>query len=336
MESTRILGVVIDNKLSNTAQCDMVKSKLSFKWWTIKKYCNPNWGLKLKTIMTIINATIVPNLFYAAPSWMISRANIDKFRVLTYHILSVACGARYKPERSTLECLTGFLPIETQLKVITTKFLIKNYVQHIDDNLTDTITLCANIPRHFTSGHINDLKRYYAFYFNDRSLNTVDLSCAATVAHNYSKASIRAFKLYCWNQLHANNPPSSGITPHKELKVIDLHCSRKHEAFIISLVHGHNVLNSFRFKRKLTASPLCICGNHETAEHILHCVHLLTDVKRPLEALRLACVANHIDYSIPAMVNARNLEVLSELVKVVKRLFVIRPDIPHRDLRTFS
>ena len=336
VEKSPILGVIIDSKLSNTPQCEAVKNKLVHKWWNVKKYINPNWGLKLKTTMTIINATILPNLFYAAPSWMTSRSNIDHFKVLTYQILSVACGARYKPERSTLECMTGFLPIETQLRMITTKFLIKNYVQHIDDSLTDTITRSANTARHFTVNHINDLKRYYAHHMDVRSPNTIDLYSSTVVSHSYSKTSIKSYAFHCWNNTLINNPPSTGICPNKELKAINLPCSRKIESFILSLIHGHNVLNNFRYRRALTISPLCLCGLHETADHLLHCSHLANDPARTLEQLEKACADNKINYTFPAIVNSRNQDVFAEVVKHVKRLFVIRPDIPGRDLRVFS
>ena len=259
VEKSPVLGVLIDKDLNNVAQCNAVKAKLCYKWWQVKKYCNPNWGLKLKTVMIIVNATILPTLFYAAPSWLHTRKSLEVFNPLLYQMLTIACGSYYKPDRKTLECITGFVPLETQLSVISSKFLLKNFIQHVPDSLTCTITACAPLQKHFVSEHINNLKRYLAFSLDARSLNTIDLENDTVKAHKYTKASIDRYKSYCWNKTLSHNPPLSGIIPPSDLKVLNLPCSRKLESFIISLIHGHNILNQFRFNRSLTGSPLCLC-----------------------------------------------------------------------------
>ena len=162
VEKSPVLGVLIDKDLNNVAQCNAVKAKLCYKWWQVKKYCNPNWGLKLKTVMIIVNATILPTLFYAAPSWLHTRKSLEVFNPLLYQMLTIACGSYYKPDRKTLECITGFVPLETQLNVISSKFLLKNFIQHVPDSLTCTITSCSQLQKHFVSEHINNLKRYLA------------------------------------------------------------------------------------------------------------------------------------------------------------------------------
>ena len=110
VEKSPVLGVLIDKDLNNVAQCNAVKAKLCYKWWQVKKYCNPNWGLKLKTVMIIVNATILPTLFYAAPSWLHTRKSLEVFNPLLYQMLTIACGSYYKPDRKTLECINGFVP----------------------------------------------------------------------------------------------------------------------------------------------------------------------------------------------------------------------------------
>ena len=122
------------------------------------------------------------------------------FNPLLYQMLTIACGSYYKPDRKTLECITGFVPLETQLNVISSKFLLKNFIQHAPDSLTCTITACAPLQRHFVSEHINNLKRYLAFSLDARSLNTIDLENNTVKAHKYTKSSIDRYKSYCWNK----------------------------------------------------------------------------------------------------------------------------------------
>jgi len=337
VEKSPVLGVLVDKDLNNNDQCKAVKAKLCYKWWQVKKYCNPNWGLKLKTVMTILNATILPTLFYAAPSWLQTSKNLEIFNSLVYQMLTIACGSRYKPDRKTLECITGFVPLETQLNIISSKFLLKNLVHHVPDSLTCLITECIPLQKHFAGKHINDLKRYLAFTFEARSLNTIDLDNPIISAHKYTKSSIDKYKSHCWMKTLSHNPPITGIVPPSDLKVLNLPCSRMLESFIISLIHGHNVLNQFRFNRSLTGSPLCVCLKAvENADHLLHCELVspaLNDAKRNLQGI---CAELKIDFTIPMIINCRDKELLIALVDYFSNVFTIRSDLKDRDLRYWS
>jgi len=109
------------------------------------------------------------------------------------------------------------------------------------------------------------------------------------------------------------------------------------ESFIISLIHGHNVLNQFRFNRSLTGSPLCVCLKKvENADHLLHCELVspaLIDAKRNLQEI---CGELKIDFTIPMIINCRDKELLIALVDYFSNVFTIRSDLKDRDLRYWS
>ena len=336
VDTSPVLGIKVDNKVSFDTQVKNAIGRALIKWWNIKKWCNNKWGLKHSTILVLIKAVILPAILYAAPAWAHGKAkDLSK---IWYDMLNTACGGQFKPSIDILEELSGIPPLDLFMESINIKFMIKNFMNHDYDLLKEEVYIASSLPKHPTSSHLAQLKKYYSTLSRKVSKppRLINLEDSNLKNHRYTKSSIREFLKYFWLKRTSHDPTTHTVLSQLKLNdlfsPVNLHTTRLMETFIFSLVHSKCVLNDFRYKVHLTGSPMCeYCQvARETPDHLLECndtAHLQSKM-----SLTKVCKEKGLKESFTDITLSRDPDVLKAEVDFIKALKQIKVDIFSRDL----
>lgn len=160
-ENSKVLGIYIDKDCNWKKQVADTRKKAWYAWKNIKGLCSKYHGLKMSTIVNLIKISVIPIIFYAAPAWL-SQRRLEDFHDIWYDMLKTVTGSSCKPSLQKLEIISSLTPLEIQLKTITTKFFIKNFMLHEEDLLTKTIDELRPDHRSIVHLHCNYVKEYFA------------------------------------------------------------------------------------------------------------------------------------------------------------------------------
>ena len=139
---TKVLGLIVDDKLSYSAQCQTVLNRLLGKWAMVCKYANNHWGFKLNVIRQITTSLILSILHYAGLIWL-SNINIAEIESLWYKIVKASTGAVFNVRKSIAEVIIGIPPISIQKKINKIKHYLKlNLNPAPQDKVRDLIAEC--------------------------------------------------------------------------------------------------------------------------------------------------------------------------------------------------
>ena len=149
---------------------------------------------------------------YAAPVWLLPHSY--KFNPLICNIMKKASGVLFNPDRHLLECLLNWLPLEIDIKIYITKFLLKHFCEHDSPFRNELINIHLS-PRHPYYNHFSFLKEFIKIklklYRSSRLINLMENDYCDLA--NYSKLDILKFKQQLWLRLlfHASKAKQKNI-----------------------------------------------------------------------------------------------------------------------------
>ncbi|KAL5265903.1 hypothetical protein ACHWQZ_G006532 [Mnemiopsis leidyi] len=313
-----ILGLIVDNKLSYKQHSKSVYNNLVYRWTSLSRYANRNWGMCQAVIVRITKTIMFSTLFYGSTVWM-HNSNMDQINKLWYKVSKTAVGAVFNTHGAILEVILGVPPIQTTQKIIA----IKHYLKALSDN--EDIH-CRFIGNQVAEGnprvlcHLRDVQKFLSWKAENfrEEIETGDLAILSQrdiepllqlsqKTLRYTKGMIQLFTETLWqdslnNRLMMEGWSTIPIVSCNTLP-IPLGTSREVEVLVMSLMYKNNLLNSFLFdvNRDVWSSPLCPCGIEEqTSVHLLTNCSLVEDSLN-VEAKRIMCLCNNLGNVIEPM-----------------------------------
>ena len=143
VEKSKVLGLIIDNKLSYKEHSEMVFRQLNYRWVTICKYSNRNWGFNQQVLVRLLKTLFLSKLFYAGHVWLDDKTLID-IEKLWYKIIKAAVGAVFNIKQVLAEVILGLPPILLVNEINKVKHYLKLNIQKTKwDILADDINKCS-------------------------------------------------------------------------------------------------------------------------------------------------------------------------------------------------
>ena len=258
--STKILGIIVDEKMTFKQHTEAVIGRGKNKWKELRLHCTKKWGLSRRTLVTLYRTLILPLVLYCAPVWTL--ANYTRLNNFQSFILRNIMETTLNPNSKAAEVLLGLPPIDILCENISAKFLTKALAS------TDKLQrLILENQQHlkFVTTHCNCLKNFY----NNRNLKLTD---PLTYTDTTSRIHILRRWNDRWNYLDFDTHLKK-LVPRVEMDPMLIHATTSKQQLQIGLellLGTCPTLNNFAYNRSLTASPLCSCGrNEETAIHFL-------------------------------------------------------------------
>ena len=305
---TKVLGLVVDDKLSYTPHSQMVQKKLLGKWANICKYSNNHWGFNQKVIVQIAKSLFLSSLHYAGLVWMNTK-NMAEIESLWYRIVKAATGAVFNVRKSTAEIIVGLPPLRIQNRINKIKHFLKLNINPAPvDKLRDLITICyrnqqeKSIPVELSSC-LKEVFKFLAWKvetspndFTETDLEVVnenrveDYFTLSMKACSYTKELMNKYTEKIWgisikNELNMNGfqhipRPSCNKLP------VPATTARSKEVILMSLMYQNNLFNSNVYRHTYQVeSPLCRKCKlvEETPYHIiLQCSDKSEEAKQSL------------------------------------------------------
>ena len=91
-DQTKVLGVILDEKLNYKQHSKSVYNNLIHRWVSLSRYANRNWGMNQAVIVRITKTVLFSALFYGSLIWM-NNSNMDDINKLLYKVSKAATGA---------------------------------------------------------------------------------------------------------------------------------------------------------------------------------------------------------------------------------------------------
>ena len=125
-KTVKLLGVVLDKKLSGLAHAEHLKERASTSIRGIQTIAGSTWGITLQQGVQLYKATILPKIAYASSAWynsnpqhgqkMETEKTLQILQSIQKDALRVATGAWKTTALAALEVETNTLPIDLYLK----------------------------------------------------------------------------------------------------------------------------------------------------------------------------------------------------------------------------
>ena len=294
VKETKVLGLIVDEKLLYSTHCQMVLNRLLGKWAMVCRYCNNHWGFKQNVIRQIATSLILSILHYAGLIWM-TNTNLTEIEKLWYKIVKASTGAVFNIRKSIAEVIIGIPPIYIQNTVNKVKHYLKLNLNPAPQDKVRKLIIdcyndkedkvipveltscmketfkflawkCENYPQHFTA---ND-KYIVSNCMTQEFLNLTTKSCT------YTKNQIKKFTEKIWDTRIRNEMNMDGIyhVPKTSCSRLPIPqgVTRHDEVVLMSCMYTNNLFNSFLYQHTyLVESPLCRkCKiQEETPYHVL-------------------------------------------------------------------
>ena len=294
VKQTRVLGLLIDEKLTYIPQSEDVNKKLMGQWARMCQYNNIHWGLNQKVMTQIIKTFYISILQYSGHIWINPR-NMDEINHLWYKLIKTSVGATFNIKLSIGEVILGVPPISIQTKMNQTKHYLKlNYKQMPEDKLRDFVILCGDHQRSQPPELKNALKDVYKYLqwkltqrpsdFTENDVKIIsDLQYSkyfqlSAKSCYYTKTCINKYTESIWFNKLRNVNLSEGDPhiprPSCSKLPIPADTSRDEEVLLMSLFYPQNLFNSFVYRHTYCEeSPLCpTCTISEQTAHHVICV----------------------------------------------------------------
>ena len=298
VDSSKALGIIIDRKLNFKDHGISVYNNLIYKWVTICRSCNRNWGLNHLVLSRISKTVLFSLVFYGCSVWM-NDINMKPIDRLWCKIAKTAVGAIFNVNQSILEVILGIPPLDIQRRVINVKHYLKALsLDRNTDQYLDFIISEYSKQNPFVVNMIKEVGKFFLWKlehdpdsFSDADRLTIQnrqfdsLHLLTNLA--YSKKMMTQYTENLW-QIALNNrlmlmgerrAPTVSTRPIP----LPLGTNRKTEVLMISLLYKQNLLNSFLYlsQRNRCPSPLCKCLKEEqTAYHIISSCELVDEGMR--------------------------------------------------------
>ena len=286
--ASKVLGITLDKQLNFKQHSQAIYNKLIYRWVTLSRYTNRNWGMNQAVLVRIAKAIMFPSLFYGSVVWM-SASNMEELNRIWYRVTKCALGAVFNVQGSIAEVILGVPPLQVTNRVISTKHYLKTFSSTTQDAHQDFLFSEIESGNTAVLHQLRDVIRFLQFKIkefpklvslkdqdNIRQADPTLLAELDKSAFNYTKRMVDLFTEGIWQESSDNLLQMKGwtLTPQVSVRplVLPLYTSRETEVLIMSLMYRNNLLNYFlfTFDRLIWKSPICSCGTEEqTAMHLL-------------------------------------------------------------------
>ena len=124
VEKTKVLGLIMDRKLTYIEHAKDINRKILGRWATICKYTNRNWGFRQHVIVRLIEVLIYSRIHYAGTVWINNRS-IKEVESAWYRTIKAALGAVFNVRLTTAEMILGVWPFDISNKVNSVEHILK-------------------------------------------------------------------------------------------------------------------------------------------------------------------------------------------------------------------
>ena len=97
-DQTKVLGVILDEKLSYKQHSKSVYNNLIYQWVSLSRYANRNWGMCQAVLVRITKTMLFSSLFYGSTVWMNNSSNMVEINKLWYRVSKAAVGAVFNTQ----------------------------------------------------------------------------------------------------------------------------------------------------------------------------------------------------------------------------------------------
>ena len=263
VEKTKVLGLIMDKKLSYHEHAKAINRKIQGRWASICKYTNRNWGFKQHIIVRLIEVLLYTRLHYAGTIWINSHS-LKEVESGWYRPIKAALGAVFHVKQSVAEAILGVPPILVSNKVNSIKHVLKvNILPRQRDPLKKLID--EQVSRgHYSllTGKIKDAFQFldwklseYPMHFSKdeeliiKSKDYSKFSTLSTKCCSYTKSLMKSFTEKIWQQSMNSQFQLEGFAESPTVSTtklkFDLKLSRQHETLFLSFFYTNNIMNEF-------------------------------------------------------------------------------------------
>ena len=289
VQQTKVLGLIVDEKLTYIPHSKEVHRRLLGKWARLCQYSNIHWGFNQRVMRQLINTLFISSMQYAGHIYINTR-NMEDINQIWYKLIKSSVGSIFNIKLSVGEVILGIPPISIQTTINRTKHYLKlNLNNSPEDRLKDYVTACVQqelsqpaelksamkevfkflsfktdrVPDDFTEEDIVIISnKNYHQYFN-----------LSPKACKYTKNNISKYTEKIWYEKLRNEGLMNGEhhTPKPSCSRVPIphHTSRRDEVLLMSTMYEQNLMNSFVYRHTNTVeSPLCPrCHSEEQTPH---------------------------------------------------------------------
>ena len=294
VKKTKVLGLVMDKGLSYVDHGKMINNKILYRWVSICKYSNRNWGFRQHVIVRLLEVIMGTCVCYAGIIWF-NRRSLSEVAGTWYKVLKSATGAIFNIQQSTAEALLGVPPLAIQNRINTVKHFLKLVIlsppkDPLKDALQEQLSEKTYCP---VTSKVKDVFHFLkwkqtrlASHFSHTDWNIINsnqfslFGQLSTKSCSYSKPLMKQYTESVWQGLINNQCQLEGWSAAPQVSLSKLvfpkYSSREVETLTLSLFYPNNLLLSFlnNYDSIRFPSSACPCGNGlQDASHILlHCL----------------------------------------------------------------
>ena len=340
VQSTKVLGLIYDEKLSFKEHSEDVNNRLIGKWAQICQYSNTQWGFNQRVLTRIIQTVFIAILQYAGHIWLNSKT-FEVIEKIWYKLLKSAVGATFNIKLETAETILGLPPLNLQTKVNSVKHYLKiNIVKMPEDKLRDSLNTClnSNSPLKEAQDKIKEVFRFLKwkgisspqdFNENDNDiLSRNDITRYHELSSScckYTKGNIKKYTEKLWAASSRNKQLMTGelaiSIPSCSPLPIPTQTDRREEVLLMSLFYPNNLMNSFVYRHTYNAeSPLCrrCKAKEETPYHIIMECNSQLEKMQSITSKLLGQTAASIDHCNTLINCSRNPEFIQCSLEILK------------------
>ena len=267
VKKSKVLGVIIDAELSFIQHTNSVLRQCWHYWYKISKNTTRLQGLNIASLSLLFKTLVVTRLMYASPVWL--NKQIDCFKDLWSRAMLKISGSEYHTERNITEIMLNIPPLDIQLDINTTKFLLKCMTS--EDDMIATILQIEENSRHPYFTHIQNLRKYLLWKERSemnhaRRKSAREIELIEYMQHencHYSKENIKQYMNHRWHQKVEHRFPDYNLKKWDNLNFKELfprHSTRAENTHVSEFIHGHS-LRFANFKKSIGIQGSDICQN---------------------------------------------------------------------------
>ena len=133
VESVKVLGILIDDKLTFSQEIAAATSKALQTFGHVKRSYLNNQSMSPNTFKVLCQAIVIPQWTYLAFIWR-ERGKFLKSQLWS-EIVNLSTCSSYHPKKELLEVIGNLVPIDIQIETHGAKFAVKVFQQSEDDRI---------------------------------------------------------------------------------------------------------------------------------------------------------------------------------------------------------
>lgn len=303
VQSTTVLGVTIDDKLTFQQHSNRKIQQCWFTWYNITKNSTRYKGLNVSSLVILFRSVVLTKLLYAAPVWL--KHNLHRFRNFFARVCLKISGATHYPSQSLTLLAMGLEPLSVHYDIVATKFVLK--ALNSDTNMRSMMLQIEGSRHHPFYHHIVLARRYLqskdGTILHRRPRQHTSLGEIDNSLTQYSKDGIEEFKMILWKEF---------LTSEADGKLVDLFTlssfsipklqvrnrkflfprtsKRETDTKVMDLLHGHSLsFSSFKHSVRCNINPNCeSCEpgvKDDNLHQLLDCPRYNSSYREPLREL---------------------------------------------------